>query len=163
VTTDDRTGSAPKLSPSVALPASARADTQTASFEVAHFRLELTASTGAARLVVVQAGARDIYVVEPATLANWARSLERLLALTPATSPHERAEYRSPFLIDREGRVSIAFEGLVSETGVSFRLLVQEAESRLVRIVTTARTVREVAEAATGVVSVARGSGDGRT
>jgi hypothetical protein len=163
VTTDDRTGSAPNLSPSVAPPAGARADTQTASFEVAQFRLELTAATGAARLVVVHTGARDIYVVEPTTLANWARSLERLLALTPATGPYQRAEYRSPFLIDREGRASIAFEALVSETGVSFRLMVQEAESRVVGVVTTDGTVREVAEAATGVVSVARGSGTGRT
>ena len=163
MTTDDRTGSAPNLSPSLTSPASARADTQTASFEVAQFRLELTAAPGAARLVVVRTDARDIYVVEPATLADWARSLERLLGLTPATSPHERAEYRSPFLIDREGRASVAFEGLVSESGVAFRLLVQGAESAIVRIHTTAGTVREMADAAAGAVSVTRGSLDGRT
>src|SRR5688500_8773955 len=52
VTADDRTGSAPKLSPSTQPSALPRGGTQTASFDVGDVRLELTAAPGAARLVV---------------------------------------------------------------------------------------------------------------
>jgi len=152
VTADDRIGSASNLIP-LAEPAS-RADTQSATFDLGDLRLELTASPGAARLVVAADNARDIYVVDPAALADWARGIERLLALAPAPTHRERAEYRSPFLIDREGRASIAVEAQVAAT-VSFRVIVQGAESRVAGIMTSAETVRGVAAAAAGIVSVA--------
>ena len=152
MTADDRIGSASNLVPA-AEPA-IRSDTQSASFDLGDVRLELTASPGAARVVVAVGDVRDIYVVDPAALADWSRGVERLLALPPAPTDRERAEYRSPFLIDREGRASIALEALVSDA-VSFRVMVHGAESRVAGIMTTAETVRGLAAAAAGIVSVA--------
>jgi len=65
-------------------------------------------------------------------------------------------EFRTPFLVDREGRASIAFEGLVSEHGLSHRLLVTGAEGRVAGVMTTREVVRGVAEAAAGAVLVAQ-------
>ena len=152
MTADDRIGSASNLVPSAE--SASRADTQSATFDLGDLRLELTASPGAARLVVAADTARDIYVVDPAALAEWSRGIERLLALAPAPTDRERAEYRSPFLIDREGRASIAVEAQVAAT-VFFRVIVQGAESRVAGIMTSAETVRGVAAAAAGIVSVA--------
>jgi hypothetical protein len=78
------------------------------------------------------------------------------LDLATATNPSERVEFRTPFLIDREGRASIAFEGLVSELGLSYRLLVNGAEGRVAGVMTTSDVVRGVAEAAGGAVLVAQ-------
>lgn len=128
---------------------------QTAAFTVGALQIELTAAPGAARLVVAGDGARDIYVVEPHALATWASAIGRLLALVPASRPTERAEYRSPFLLDREARPSIAFEGLVGEQAVSYRLLVTGADARIAGLMTTADVIRAIAEAAAGAVVVA--------
>jgi hypothetical protein len=143
----------------VPAPASApRADTgeQTACFVVGSLRLELSAAPGAARLVVADDRSRDIYVVEPNALAIWAAATARLMMLMPALQQSDRVEYRTPYLIDREGRASIAFEGLVSEQTVSYRLLVSGAESKVAGLMTTGEIVRQVSEAAAGAVAVAR-------
>jgi hypothetical protein len=131
-------------------------ETQSASFDVGGLRLELSAAPGATRLVVATDDARDTYVVDPAALASWAVATAKLLTLEPATNPDERAEFRTPFLIDRESRASIAFEGLVSEGGVSYRLLVRGAGERVAGLMTTAAVVRGVCEAARGAGSLAR-------
>ena len=134
---------------------STSATTQTASFDVAPFRLELSAAPGAARLVVSQGADRDIYVVDPAALTTWARAFTRLLSLDSLEKPRGHAEFRAPFLIDREGRASVAFYGTVDDTGVSYQLLVCGAASRVVGVPTTAAFVRDVAAAVAGVVTVA--------
>src|SRR5687768_9726221 len=85
VTADDRTGSAPKLSPSTQPSALPRGGTQTASFDVGDVRRELAAAPGAARLVVADGTARDISVVDPAALAEWSRAIAWLLSLAPAS------------------------------------------------------------------------------
>jgi hypothetical protein len=136
----------------------ADAETQSASFDVGELRLELSAAPGAARLVVATDDARDTYVVDPAALAAWAAATAKLLTLEPATDPDERAEFRAPFLIDRESRASIAFEGLVTESGVSYRLLVHGAGERVAGLMTTGAVVRGVCEAAKGAGSLARPS-----
>jgi hypothetical protein len=97
----------------------------------------------------------------------------RLLSLAPARGAGQGAEYRAPFLIDREGRPAIAFEGLVTTQAVTFRLLtfsrgsdpldpvepvdpvVNGAGSRLAGIVTTADLIRSVTDAASGAATVA--------
>ena len=154
MTADDRASSARNLAPSAESVAASRTDTQTASFDLGDLRVELTASPGAARLVVAAGATRDIYVVDPVALAEWSRGIKRLLLLAPAPTDRERAEYRSPFLIDREGRSSIAVEALVSDL-VAFRVIVQGAESRKAGIMTTAEVVRGLADAAAGIISVA--------
>jgi hypothetical protein len=131
---------------------------QTACFSVGALQIELTAAPGAARLVVAADGSRDIYVVDPNALAAWAGDSARLLALARATDPAHRAEYRAPFLIDREGRESIAFEGLVTEQAVSYRLLVSGAWARVAGLMTTADVLRQVCGAAVGAASVANAS-----
>jgi hypothetical protein len=136
----------------------AEGGTQSASFDVGALRLELSAAPGATRLVVATDNARDTYVVDPAALASWAAATAKLLTLEPATDRDERAEFRAPFLIDRESRASIAFEGLVSEIGVSYRLLVHGAEERVAGLMTTAAVIRGVCEAAKGAGSLARPS-----
>jgi hypothetical protein len=128
---------------------------QTASFDVGALQLELTAAPGAARLVVAADGCRDIYVVDPAALAGWATEIARLLSLVRATHPSQRADYRAPFLIDREGRQSVTFEALVTEHAVGYRLLVSGAAGRVAGLMTTPDIVREIAEAAVGAVAVA--------
>ena len=159
MTADDRTSSASNFTPATG-PASPvastgpSADTQSASFDLGDVRVELAASPGAARVVVGAGEVRDIYVVDPASLADWSRAIERLLALGPASSERERAEYRSPFLFDREGRSSIAVEALVGAS-VSYRVIVQGADSRVAGIMTTRETVRGLAAAAWGAVLVA--------
>jgi hypothetical protein len=133
---------------------SASATTQTASFDVPPFKLELSAAPGAARLVVAHGDDRDVYVVDPAALGAWANAFTRLLALD-SLKQRGHAEFRAPFLIDREGRASVAFHGIVDEQAVSYRLLVCGAASRVVGVPTTAGTVRDVAAAVAGAVLVA--------
>jgi len=134
-------------------------DAQSATFDIVGIRLELSGSPGAARLVVFRLGALDTYAIEPAALAAWAIATTKLLSLQAAAVPAERAEIRTPFLFDRDGRPAIAFEALVSELGVGYRLLVGDAAEPAVGVVTTAEVVRGVAQAAAGVGTVARAVG----
>jgi hypothetical protein len=155
VAADDRSAPARRHSPGTSSdPIAGR--TQTAAFAAGGFRIELSAAPGAARLVVASGDSRDVYVVDPAALAVWADATRRLLALQPAKRAAEVAEYRAPFLIDCEGRESIAFEGLVSAQAVTYRLLISGATARAARVVTTAELVGGVTEAAAGAVGVAR-------
>lgn len=131
---------------------------QSATFDVVGIRLELSASAGAARLIVSRAGAHDAYAIEPLALAGWAIATTKLLSLQAAAVAAERAEIRAPFLFDRESRPAIAFEALVSELGVGYRLLVGTAAEPAVGVVTTAEVVRGVTQAAAGVATFARAS-----
>ena len=129
--------------------------TQTASFDVPPFRLELSAASGAARLVVAHGDDRDIYVVDPVALGTWANAFTRLLSLDSWGKPRGEVEFRAPFLIDREGRASVAFHGIVNEHGLTYQLLVCGAASRIVGVPTTGDVVRDVASAVAGAVRVA--------
>jgi hypothetical protein len=128
-------------------------DVQSATFDLVGIRLELSASVGAVRLTIARAGDQDSYAIEPVVLSTWALATRRLLSLHPAAVP-ERAEIRAPFLFDRDGRPVLAFEALVSELGLGFRLRVGDREPRL-GVVTTAEVVRDVVEAAGGVGTAA--------
>lgn len=153
---NEGSGSASRVSAPRSLePASAT--TQTASFDVPPFKLELSAAPGAARLVVAHGDDRDIYVVDPAALSAWARAFTRLLSLGLWEKPGRHVEFRAPFLIDREGRASVAFHGTVNEQGVSYRLLVCGAAARVVSVPTAADVVRDLATAVAGAVLVAAG------
>lgn len=99
----------------------------TASFALGELRLDLSAAAGAARLVVTRRHARDVFIVDAGALHAWARRVEQVLRLIPATSPREGAEYRTPFLVDREGRPAVAIEALVAERVVTYRALVAVA------------------------------------
>ena len=155
---DDRSGPVSGLSSSPT--SSVRADGhQSATFEVVGWRLELSASPGAARLVMAGDAARYTHLVEPSALTAWAIATSKLLSLRPAGSPRERATIRAPFLMDREGQPSIAFEALVSEQGVGYRLLVRGGEQPLAGLVTTEDVVRGMAQAAAGVGKVTRPGG----
>jgi hypothetical protein len=157
VTADERSIPASRLSSNPASEPIAGGATQTASFQVGALRLELSAAPGAARIVVAADDARDIYVVDPAVLASWAKSCRRLLSLVPGRGAADAAaEFRAPFLVDREGRPSIAFEALISVEAVTYRLLVSGASSRVAGIMTGPELVRGVTDAALGAVIVAR-------
>jgi hypothetical protein len=156
VVADERSGSVSGLSSTPTSPPRSDADIQSASFHVGELELELTAAPGAARLVVAGDGARDVYVVDPSALAAWAEATAKLLSLSAVEGAAARADFRAPFLIDREDRASIAVEGLVSENGVTYRLLVSGASDRVAGLITTADLVRDVVEAARGAVVVAR-------
>ena len=153
---DERSGPGSHTS-AAAAESIAGSGTQTASFDVGELRIELSAAPGAARLVVASGQIRDIYVVDPAALASWSAATHRLLALVPAGRWADATEYRAPYLIDREGRASVAFEAHVNNQTVTYRLLVTGAASRVAGIMTTADLVRSVADAASGAVVVARG------
>jgi hypothetical protein len=157
VVADDRSGQSPGVS-SLAAASRIDAGTQSASFDVGSVRLELSASPGAARLVLAADGSRDTYVIDPSALTAWSSATTKLLSLAPAADPEHRAEFRAPYLIDREGRTSIAFEGLVTELGVGYRLLVSRPSGVVTGIMTTAEVARSVAEAAAGAAAVARGT-----
>jgi hypothetical protein len=160
VVDDDRsrpTSDLNELTPSVSI-GSVEGAPQTASFAVGALQVELTAAPGAARLVVSADGSRDIYVVDPDALAAWAADIGRLLSIRPAADLRHRADYRAPFLIDREGRQSVAFEALVTEQAVGYRLLVTGAAGRLAGLMTTAELVREIADAAAGAAVFASAS-----
>ena len=128
---------------------------QTASFDVPPFKLELSAAPGVARLAIAHGVDRDVYVVDPAALSTWANAFTRLLALDSPGKPRGRVEFRAPFLIDREGRASVAFHCIVDEHVVSYRVLVCGADSRVVGIPITADVVRDVAAAVAGAALVA--------
>jgi hypothetical protein len=132
---------------------------QSASFQIGSVRLEMSASPGEARLVIAADGTRGAHVIDAAALAAWAVSTTRLFTLAAASAADQRAEFRSPYLLDREGTATIAFEGLVSENGVGYRLLVTRGPSGITGIMTTADVARSVAEAAAGAAAVARRTG----
>ena len=142
--------------PPSATPSAGRA--QSATFDVVGIRLELSASAGAARVIVSRAGGHETFAIEPAALAAWAVATTKLLSLQPAAIPSDRADIRAPFLFDIEGRPAIAFEARVSELGVGYRLLVDAGAEPTVGVVTTAEVVRDVAQAAAGVGTAARAS-----
>jgi hypothetical protein len=98
-------------------------------------------------------------VVEPSALAEWAAAASKLLSLRTAKTARDRAAIRAPFLTDRDGRPSIAFEALVSEQGVAYRLLVRVGEQPPVSLVTTEDVVQGMAQAASGAGMVARRTG----
>ena len=155
---DDRSGPVSGLSSSPT--SSVRPDVEhSATFEIVGWRLELSASPGAARLAIVGDRARNTHVVEPRALAAWAAAITKLLLLQPAESARGRATLRAPFLVDREGQPSIAFEALVSEQGVGYRLLVGCEPAPIASLVTTEDVVRGMAQAAAGIGMVARRSG----
>ncbi|HUQ83255.1 MAG TPA: hypothetical protein VM076_19030 [Gemmatimonadaceae bacterium] len=153
---DDRSGPASRLSPAAGSESVAGSGTQTASFSVGALELLLSAAPGAARLVVIDGEVRDIYVVEPTALATWAGATRKLLGLAPALGARDAVEYRGPFLVDREGRASIAFEGHVAPGAVTYRLLVSGAASRVAGLMTSEELVQTIVEAAAGAVGVAR-------
>jgi len=156
VVADDRPGSVSNVPVAPTSTAGADASAQSASFDIGNLRLELSASPGAARLVVSDSTTRDVYVVDPAALASWSRGVGQVASLQPASTPPGGTETRTPFLIDREGRASIAVEALVSQHDVGYRVVVCGAAGRVATITTVGETIRELAEAAAGAVLVAQ-------
>ena len=152
---DDRSAPAMRLSPSTSEPI-VGGETQTASFQVGAMRIDLSAAPGAARLVVAAGLDRDIYVVDPGALAAWAQATRKLLSLEPADRTAHAAEFRAPYLIDREGRASIAVEGMVAAEAVTYRLLVTGASARIAGFMISAELIRGITDAAAGAASVAR-------
>jgi hypothetical protein len=151
VPADER--SASQLSPVVETTALSPSAAQTAAFAIGEISLELSALPGAARLSVGAGEWRDTYVVDAVALAGWASGLERLATLSPAAEPREWADYRAPYLIDREGRPSVAFEAAVGDV-VAYRLLVHGSESAVLGTTTSVEVVLEVAKAALGAAEV---------
>ena len=154
MTADDR--AAPNLSQAPHHSSLSLGEAQTAAFVVGELSVELTASPGAARLVVNGSDWREVFVVDPATLEAWAGAIARLIELRAAATPSERAEYRSPFLIDCEGRPSVAFEGQVRDDAVTYRVLALGPEAKVRASVVSVEIVRAIAEAASGAIVVAR-------
>ena len=154
---DDRSGPVSGLSSSPT--SSVRAEGQhSATFEIVGWRLELSASPGAARLDIVGDRARDTHVVEPGAMAAWAAATSQLLSLQSAENARGRSAIRAPFLMDREGQPTIAFEAVVSEHGVAYRLLIRSKQEASAGLVTTEDVVRGMAQAAAGIGRVARPS-----
>lgn len=139
--------------PPSAIPSAGQA--QSATFDVVGIRLELSASAGTAQLIVSRPGANETFAIEPVALAAWAVATTKLLSLQAAAVPSDRAEIRAPFLFDREGRPAIAFEALISELGVGYRLLVDAGAEPMVGVVATAEVVSDVGQAAAGVATAA--------
>ena len=155
---DDRPGPVSGLSSSPKSPV--RAEGQySATFEIVGWRVELSASAAVARLVILGDGTRLSHVIECGALDAWAAATTKLLSLRPAENARGRAAIRAPFLVDREGEASIAFEATVSEQGLGFRLLIRGGEDPLASLVTTEDIVRGVAQAAAGIARVARPTG----
>jgi len=157
VAADDRSGPVSGLSTSPTN--SVRAEGQhSATFEIVGWRVELSASAGAARLVIVGDGAQHTHLVDPGALAAWAAATTKLLALRPAETARGPAAIRAPFLVDREGQPAVAFEAMVSEHSLGYRMLVRGGEGPLASLVTTEDVVRGMAQAAAGVGSVVQPS-----
>ena len=151
---DDRPGPLSGLSSSP--PSALRTDgRQSATFEVLGVRLELSAWPGGARLIIAGDGSSGTYVVDAPALAAWAVATTKLLSLMPARGARDRMAIRAPFLVDREGRPSIAFEALVSESGVGYRLLVCSGTDQPPGLMTTADVVQGMAQAAAGAATLA--------
>ena len=131
-------------------------EAQTASFSIGGFTVELVASAASATLSIVAGDDRDDYRIDPAMLDQWAGGTARLLELTPAGSPSGRAEFRAPFLMDTNGRASIAFESAVLEGHVAHRFLIMGQGGRVAVVATSADLVSELVDAARGAVRFAR-------
>ncbi len=128
-------------------------DARSASFDVGGFTLELVAAAGRASLAVIAGPDRDAYRLESTALERWADATARLLALSTATGLSACAEFRAPFLMDVDGRASIAFESAVTQGGVVHRLLVMRQDGRVATIVTGVDLLRELIDAARGAAS----------
>lgn len=150
------TASVPSAAANADRAAGQMASLQTASFGIGELRLELSAAPGMATIAILAGSDRDAYTLDPSTLGSWAESSRRLLALAPATTSSECAEFRAPFLTDIDGRAAVAFEAAVTDGAVAYRLLVVGAETRVGAFATTRATLAGVIEAAAGAVSVAR-------
>ena len=98
----------------------------------------------------------DTYVIDPETLDCWTDGTARLLALSPASRPGERADYRAPFLMDIEGRAALAFESVVTEHGVAHRLLIMGQGGRVAALAASTEMLTDLIAAARGTVSFAR-------
>jgi len=161
VVSDERAGPVSALTPSndATRPTQltdGQSQVRSASFEVGGFRVELTARGGAVTLAVAAGEARGTYLIDPETLDRWADGTGRLLALSPASGPGERADYRAPFLMDAEGRAALAFESVVTERGVAHRLLVMGQGGRVAALAATVDTLSDLIAAARGAVAFAR-------
>jgi hypothetical protein len=138
-------------------------DVRSASFEVGGLTLELVATTAIVSLSVLAGADRDGYRLDASALDHWADATARLLALSTATGLSACAEFRAPFLMDAEGRASIAFESAVTQGGVVHRLLVMRHDGRVATIVTADNLLRELIDAARGAAAFVRsGSSESR-
>ena len=161
---NERAGPGSALTPSIdatrpAFPSdtgSPSEDARTATFEIGGYRIELAARERATTLSVSGAEGRNSYLVDPEALDRWAEGTARLLGLSPASSPGERADFRAPFLMDAEGRAALAFESVVTEQGVAHRLLVMGQDGRVAGLPTSVEDLREMVAAARGAVSFTR-------
>jgi len=164
VVSDERAGRVSAYSPpAAATPSQPRNGTvarpteaQTASFAIGEFTVELAASAASAILSITAGDDRDDYRIDPEMLDQWAGSTARLLELTPAASPSGRAEFRAPFLMDTDGRASIAFESAVTEGHVGHRLLIMGQGGRVAVVAAPADLVGELVDAARGAVRFSR-------
>lgn len=152
---DERSGPASGLSPSASNSVRAEGE-HSATFEIVGWRIELSASIGVARVVMAGDGVQHTHLVHPDALAAWSSATTKLLSLRPAETARGCATIRAPFLLDREGEPSIAFEAMVSEQGVSYRLLMRGGDDPGTSLVTTEDDVRGMAQAAAGLGRVAR-------
>ena len=161
---NERAGPASALTPSIdatrpVIPTDAgirSVDDRTATFDIGGFRVELAARDGATTLSVSGAEGRNTFLIDPEALDRWADGTARLLGLSSASGPDERADFRAPFLIDAEGRAALAFESVVTEQGVAHRLLVMGQDGRVAALPTSVDHLREMVAAARGAVSFAR-------
>ena len=167
---DDRAGRASAFTPPIASTSSQRqngtvagpTETQSASFAIGGFTVELVASAAFAMLGIVSGDDRDNYRIDPDMLDQWAAGTARLLDLTPAAGPSGRAEFRAPFLMDMDGRASIAFESAVTEGHVAHRFLIMGQGGRLGVVAASADLVGELVDAARGAVRFSRAGSVGR-
>ncbi len=161
---DDRAGRASAFTPPiVAAPSQSRngtvarsSETQTASFAIGGFTVELVASPASAMVSVTSGDDRDDYRIDPEMLDRWAGGTARLLALTPAASPSGCADFRAPFLMDTTGRASIAFESAVTEGRVAHRCLIMGQGGRVAVVAASSDLVAELVHAARGAVRFSR-------
>jgi hypothetical protein len=157
VVADDRSGQAPGVFSRPVVPPTG-ATTQSASFDIGSVRLELVTSSGVIRLVVTTEGNRETHAIDVDSLIAWSAATTKLLGLLPVATAAERSEFRAPWLLDHDGKAVIAFEGLVTEQSVTYRLLVARGPSAVTGIMTSGDVLRSLAEAAVGAAAVARAS-----
>ncbi len=161
---NERAGPGSALTPSIdatrpAFPSDSRTSSEvarTATFDLGGYHIEFAARDGLTTLSVSGAEARNSYLIDPETLDRWAEGTARLLGLSSASGPSERADFRAPFLMDAEGRAALAFESVVTEQGVAHRLLVMGQDGRVAALPASVADLREMVAAARGAVSFAR-------
>ena len=161
---DDRAGRVSAFTPPIPATPSQRpngtvarpTETQSASFAVGGFTVELVAAAGSAMLSITAGDDRDDYRIDAEMLEQWAGGTARLLELTPASSPSGRADFRAPFLMDTDGRASIAFESSVTEGHVTHRFLIMGQGGRVAVVAASADLVGELVDAARGAVRFSR-------